>query len=444
MRIRTSFAGVCAVVTAVFLVISGCAVMGSKGGYDGVSGSYPGATVPIAEDAARLVAGFYPPGHTSLRVDAGTEFGRAFEAALRKRGFTLSESGTPISYQLDMLEPGVCYLSLRTPGNQVISQSYALSGGGVASESPITTTGSGSFVEPLAPTALTVPPSFVETDIPSTAAASVPASSRTTQEQSNQGGLKLALAAPPADTLKSGISCDVTLVAMQGGAVMPGAGVRFRKSAAYPNLRTLHRTADEQGRVTLRGLAINDINTPLRATVNGQDVELYLKGAPAQAKPSPAAAVLPPPQIAANHTPKNNEFSAVLSEIDKEKPREPVAQSAQASTVLAPPAPAAPKDGSFVESELSEASASAQPVRIDQTWTIRPGLLREQLIGWANRAGYQVVWKASSDFDIFTAASFQGGFETAVDQLFQRLYAHGNSLRVEIYKANKVIEINED
>ena len=344
MRIRTSFAGVCAVVTAVFLVISGCAVMGSKGGYDGVSGSYPGATVPIAEDAARLVAGFYPPGHTGLRVDAGTEFGRAFEAALRKRGFTLSESGKPITYQLDMLEPGVCYLSLRTPGNQVISQSYALSGGGVASESPVTATGSGSFVEPLAPTAPSVPPSFVETDIPSSTA-----SSRTTQGQSNQGGLKLALAAPPADTLKSGISRDVTLVAMQGGAVMPGAGVRFRKSAAYPNLRTISRTADAQGRVTLRGLAINDINTPLRATVNGQDVELYLKGAPAQAKPSPAAAVLPPPQIAANHTPKNNEFSAVLSEIDKEKQREPVAQSAQASTVLAPPAPAAHKDGVMLE-----------------------------------------------------------------------------------------------
>lgn len=81
------FVGFISLYLVAFIVCSGCATLGGKGGYDGVSGSYPGATGPIAEDAARLMAGFYPPGHTSLRVDAGTEFGRAFEAALRKRGY---------------------------------------------------------------------------------------------------------------------------------------------------------------------------------------------------------------------------------------------------------------------------------------------------------------------------------------------------------------------
>ncbi|MBQ4133346.1 MAG: TcpQ domain-containing protein [Desulfovibrionaceae bacterium] len=398
------------------VVCTGCTAIGGKGAYDGVSGSHPGAIEPIARDAARLMAGFYPPGRTSLHVDGKTQFGRAFDGALRQRGFTLSESGIPVSYQLDMLEPGLCYLSIKTPDNQVVTQSYSLSSGGLP-YSPVTTTGGTGFVEP-ADTA-------AERDI-----------SEPGPVPSNSHGVQLVLVKPAAESLQSGVTRNVTLALLGSNAVMPGADIRFRKSDAYPNLRTVDRTMNASGQLTLRGLVIRDINEPLRATVNGsQDVELYLKGRPAP-KPSSAAPLARNAQQPLPPAPAKprEEFNAILDELDAAEPAESV-------QVLAPPAANAdtPKENAFIETDLAHV-----PVKIDQTWEIRPGLLRGQLIGWAGQAGYQVVWKASSDYEIFTRASFKGSFENAVDHLFQRLYAHGNSLRVEIYTGNKVIEVNED
>ena len=428
---------------AALIAGSGCLGVNGKGGaFDGVSNAHPAAIGPIAQDAARLMAGFYPPGRTSLRVDAGTGFGRAFENALRQRGFTLSEAGQPVAYQLDMLEPGLCYLSLKSGSNTVVSQSYAVSG---AAASPTAASGTVDFIEP---------PAFVESNIPSTTTTSAsvrPASGLgvsgaasgpvSAQGQPGQGGLRLVLTAPAAAELSSGVTRDLSLALLSNGAVMPEAQIRFKKSAAYPNLRDVERRTNGQGQLRLNGLKINDINEPLRATVNGwQEVALYLKGQPSA--PAPASGP------SARQT---NEYNAIVAGLDQNKPE----SQTPGVTVLAPPAAAgAAAKPSFTETDLSHSGAgqAAAPVSdsapvapvMDQTWVINAGLLREQLIGWAQRSGYQVVWKAPSDYDIFADAHFRGSFETAVDQLFQRLYAHGNALRVEIYKGNKVIEVNED
>jgi hypothetical protein len=43
-----------------------------------------------------------------------------------------------------------------------------------------------------------------------------------------------------------------------------------------------------------------------------------------------------------------------------------------------------------------------------------------------------------------SAAIFRGEFISAIDKLFTRLHMHGNPLRVSIYRANSVVEVNED
>lgn len=444
-------------IVLLLLVLSGCASMGSSNGFDGVSASHPSATEPIARDAARLMAGFYPPGHTSLHVNPAAGFGQAFDGALRQRGFTMSESGIPVKYQLDMLDASLCYLSLRTPGN-VITQSYILSGGSIVSGSTVTVTDGMSFTEPMEP-------SYLESNLPP-------------EPVQDKRGLQLVLIAPPIESLKSGITRDVTMTVMENGRVVPGANLRFHHSAGYPNLRTIDRFAENNGRLTLRSLIIQDINQPLTASVYGQEVKLHLNGATHSDPIKPASVPATPIATAATRNPApplppQNEFATILAEIGGETQTEPVkpapkpapvqpvkpvsssalpyqnnkpvpAQSVSTAAAATPNlAPVPPANGTSSTGPV-ESDLPPEPVRIEETWKIEHGLLREQLIRWADKAGYQVVWKASSDYDIYTSATFRGSFDIAVEELFTRLHAHGNALRVGIYKANKVIEVNED
>ncbi|WP_432737306.1 toxin co-regulated pilus biosynthesis Q family protein [Maridesulfovibrio sp. FT414] len=81
---------------------------------------------------------------------------------------------------------------------------------------------------------------------------------------------------------------------------------------------------------------------------------------------------------------------------------------------------------------------------LDENWSILPGGLRDQLKRWAGRAGYTMIWKANHDFQMQAQATFRDTFPRAVKRLFSRMHASGNSLRVTIYQANKVIEVCED
>lgn len=81
---------------------------------------------------------------------------------------------------------------------------------------------------------------------------------------------------------------------------------------------------------------------------------------------------------------------------------------------------------------------------LDENWIINPGGLKDQLKRWASRSEYQLVWKAGHDFEMQAHAAFRDTFPKAVKRLFSRMHAGGNSLRVTIYQANKVIEVCED
>lgn len=72
-----------------------------------------------------------------------------------------------------------------------------------------------------------------------------------------------------------------------------------------------------------------------------------------------------------------------------------------------------------------------------------PGSLQNQLDSWAERAGYQLVWKSSSDLDMEAHASFKGTFVGVIQQLFTGLHKSGHPLRVTLYQNNNVIEVSE-
>lgn len=117
-------------------------------GYRGVGGSFVGslpdvdATVAIARDAAALLASEYAPGHTALHVslpekNAQNEFSAAFEAALRERGFLISQESSggaiTVAFTLDSLkgEDGAgaaWYLHLRLSDGQTFARAYMPSG----------------------------------------------------------------------------------------------------------------------------------------------------------------------------------------------------------------------------------------------------------------------------------------------------------------------------
>jgi len=382
---------------------------GSKSGFDGVSSVHPAAIGPIARDAARLLAGFFPPGSTTLSVDTGSPFGKALEDALRQRGFMVSASGVPIRYQLDMLNGavGICYLTLRLPDGKTISQSYSLHGGQVVANSAVAAATNGlPFMEPREPSVHSVP---------------LPPPPPPVAEPSVQ----LELVSPAASSLGSGMTRIVTVAVRQNGLPVPGATVQFDGSQAYPNLRTVLRRADADGRIILNGLQIRDISVPLTAMINGQHrVQFYLASPPPlTTNVAPALAALNPEPAA---TPALVLAPLILPALEPEPLSAPI--------VVESPAPP----------PLIAVPYFPLPVAIEESWTVSPGLLREQIAGWASQAGYQLIWKASSDFDLFSGATFRGSFITAVEELFTRLHVHGNPLRVEIYESNQVIEVNED
>ena len=111
---------------------SGCASRGPLGSFCGPLPEQS-ATKAIAADAVSILAGLYPPGHTSLRLlaaeKADNAFASALESGLRAKGFTLAVADSPdavtLAYTLDALEEkAVWYLQLRLSDVKAIARTY--------------------------------------------------------------------------------------------------------------------------------------------------------------------------------------------------------------------------------------------------------------------------------------------------------------------------------
>ena len=122
------------------VLLSGCAAHGPIGSFAGPLPQKPAVTA-IADDAATILAGLYPPGHTTLRLlpakNAENDFAVALENGLRARGFTLaapdSSDGLALAYTLDVLDEKIAwYLQLRLSypngGDRVIARCYLANG----------------------------------------------------------------------------------------------------------------------------------------------------------------------------------------------------------------------------------------------------------------------------------------------------------------------------
>jgi hypothetical protein len=123
---------------------SGCASHGPVGSFCGPLPEQS-ATKAIADDAVSILAGLYPPGHTSLRLlaaeKADNTFAAALENGLRAKGFTLADSpdAVGVAYTLDALEEKtVWYLQLRLSDGKTIARAYTAKGQPEAGQSRAT------------------------------------------------------------------------------------------------------------------------------------------------------------------------------------------------------------------------------------------------------------------------------------------------------------------
>lgn len=116
----------------VLLLLSSC---GRYNLGDSYVGPVPDNSVEnIATDATTYLAATYPPGNTSISLQAPKDFprfSRSFENHLRQQGFVLSASGkVSIAYVLDKLRDSktpVWYLQLRIAdhtGTKTVARTY--------------------------------------------------------------------------------------------------------------------------------------------------------------------------------------------------------------------------------------------------------------------------------------------------------------------------------
>ncbi|EQD48782.1 PilL domain-containing protein [mine drainage metagenome] len=84
----------------------------------------------------------------------------------------------------------------------------------------------------------------------------------------------------------------------------------------------------------------------------------------------------------------------------------------------------------------------AQPLsQPDPLWTVTPGTLRAELIGWAHQAGYQVIWHAPTDYLLTAHAVIPGTFVEAASILVRSLDRAGSSVRITVYRKNRVLVV---
>ena len=104
---------------------------------------------------------------------------------------------------------------------------------------------------------------------------------------------------------------------------------------------------------------------------------------------------------------------------------------AAAAVVFAAPLPAAP------------ASPPAVAVQsIQEQWTAnQDASLSTTLTGWAQRAGWTVVWETDDDFRLAAGATLVGDFPTAAGHLVESFGQARPRLHAIFYAGNRVLRV---
>ena len=88
--------------------------------------------------------------------------------------------------------------------------------------------------------------------------------------------------------------------------------------------------------------------------------------------------------------------------------------------------------------------ALAPPVQtaIQEQWTATDGAaLSATLTGWAQRAGWTVVWETDDDFRLAAGATLDGDFPTAAGSLIEAFSHARPRLRAIFYGGNRVLRV---
>lgn len=67
--------------------------------------------------------------------------------------------------------------------------------------------------------------------------------------------------------------------------------------------------------------------------------------------------------------------------------------------------------------------------------------LAATLSGWADRAGWKLVWESDTDFKLAAGATVSGDFETAAQKLLGSFRNTHPRLKAVIYRGNRVLRV---
>jgi len=472
----------------------GCALHGHRTGtaaYDGVSADYPGDGQVLAAVAAEEMANRYPPGRTTLALDkTQSTFGQDLETALRERGFSVAAPDSPgvqVAYTLDVIRdevPPTCYLRVRTSDGVVYGTLRPLTG------EPRRPVGKASSED--ASAAVTSPPESYQ--LKDAAAAAAAPASRSVMPAVMPAKLECRGAA---SNERAGIPVRVKSTA---------AKIAKRNRISVEEFCRLNDVAPDTvipagKRVLLHephetAVALTPLPEPARASSSSEirqpkftPIRTTAADTPTSATIQPAVAVkpveIPPASVkASDPLPPASVPPAAPSPVSRllSENAAPV-KPAVNPPVTVPPAPAAPatvppaqpvplpRPTSTLAPAPSGPAPTATPATTPQApnqapavpsaqmpaspppappsppaphWKITPGSLRSQLQAWTATAQYQLIWKASHDYQLEAQADFQGDFVSAIKGLFAGLQHGGHALRVTVYTTNNVIEVAED
>ena len=89
----------------------------------------------------------------------------------------------------------------------------------------------------------------------------------------------------------------------------------------------------------------------------------------------------------------------------------------------------------------SNTTTTSNVVSITNNWTYTPNdtYISNTLSRWSKQAGYQLVWKTSSDFAVQSTGSLSGGFKSAVNEVLKSFKYSEHPIKADWYKNNVVV-----
>ena len=414
------------------LLLPGCAMHGSRvdiGGmtaYDGVSADYPGDAQALATSAAEEMAHRYPPARTTLAlVKTDSTFGQDLESALREQGFPIASpeaSGVRVGYTLDVIRdetPSNCYLRVRTSDGTAFGTLRVLTGEprrtareGIPSESAASASVPAPEPRPLNDASPAIAPAPQPKPV---MPAKIERKTRIVHRKSTAARLAKYYKVPVEEFCRlNNVAPDTDIPA--------GRRVVLHEPVMGKQPYAMSQPAEV---LPVSGSALPSVPLTPVSQMFADDQ----RSAPPVAQPAPTPVTQPAPAPAAKPAPA------------------PVAQPTPAP-VAQPEPPQAAQQASTqgVQPAQTQASPSSPPPSVPPapSWDVAPGSLRTQLEHWAMRAHYQLIWRATHDFELEARAGFGEDFETAIKQLFAGLHRGGHALRVTLYRGNNVLEVAED